>query len=56
MCVQCMGTAVGMVGAATGIRAWIALRSPAWMTPRRLKAITAVLLTGAVVGSGIAPG
>lgn len=53
MCMQCMGAAVTMVGSATGIRAFVAARQPSWMTPARLKFTTAVLMGGAVIGSGI---
>ena len=43
--------------AATGMRAWLGAHSPSWMTPRRLKAITAVVLLVAVLaaGSSLAP-
>jgi hypothetical protein len=56
MCAQCMATAATATAAATGVRAWAAARSPAWLTPRRLKALTIALiataLTVAAVGSG----
>lgn len=45
-----------MVGSATGIRAVVAARSPRWMSPTRLKVATAVLMTGAVLASGISVG
>jgi hypothetical protein len=44
-----MATAATATAAATGIRAWAAARAPAWLTPRRLRALTAALLTVAVV-------
>jgi hypothetical protein len=53
MCMQCMATAVTVGAAATGIRAWLAARSPSWMTPRRLKAATAVILTVGVLAAGL---
>jgi hypothetical protein len=56
MCVQCIGTAAVAVGAASGIRAWLALRSPAWLTGSRAKATTAALLVLAVLGSGLSVG
>jgi hypothetical protein len=56
MCAQCMGAAAAMVGSAGGLRAWLAIRSPAWLTPRRMRVITAALLSGAVVASGISAG
>ena len=55
MCAQCMATAATATAAATGVRAWAAARSPAWLTPRRLRALTLTLLTlaglAAAVGS-----
>jgi hypothetical protein len=56
MCVQCIGTAAVAVGAASGIRAWLALRSPAWLTAGRTRALTAALLTVAVLASGLSVG
>lgn len=56
MCVQCMGAAAAVVGSSAGIRAVLAARSPRWLTPRRLKLVTAALLTVAVAGSGITVG
>lgn len=38
--------------AATGIRAWLAARSPSWLTPHRLKAATAAILTLGVLAAG----
>jgi hypothetical protein len=57
MCIQCMATAMTSGAAVTGTRAWLATRSPRWMTPRRLKAVTAALLAAGVLaaGSHIAP-
>jgi len=53
MCMQCMATAATVVGSASGIRAVLAHWSPAWLTPRRLRVATAVLLTAAVLAAGI---
>lgn len=57
MCMQCMAGAMTAGAAATGVRAWLGTRSPAWMTPRRLKAITAAVLLAGVLaaGSSLAP-
>lgn len=57
MCMQCMASAMTAGAAATGIRAWLATHSPAWMSPRRLKALTAAILVLGVfaAGSNIAP-
>jgi hypothetical protein len=53
MCMQCMTYAMTSVGAAGGLRSWVASHSPAWMTPRRLRLFTAALLTVAVLASGV---
>jgi hypothetical protein len=56
MCAQCMATAATATAAATGVRAWAAARSPAWLTPGRLRALTVTLIalavTAAAIGSG----
>jgi hypothetical protein len=56
MCAQCMATAATATAAATGVRAWAAARSPAWLTAGRLRALTvtliAIAMTAAAVGSG----
>jgi hypothetical protein len=53
MCMQCVGYAVTAVGAAGGFRSWLAARQPSWLTPRRMRVISAALLTLAVLASGI---
>jgi hypothetical protein len=52
MCMQCMASAMTAGAAATGMRAWIATHSPAWMTARRLKVTTAAILAAGVLASG----
>ena len=52
---QCMTYAMTSVGAAGGLRSWVAARSPSWMTPGRLRMLTATLLTIAVLASGVNP-
>jgi hypothetical protein len=52
MCMQCMATAMTAGAAATGGRIWLAAHSPSWMTPRRLKAATAAILTVGVLAAG----
>jgi hypothetical protein len=49
---QCMATAMTTGAAATGVRAWIATHQPHWMTPRRLKVTTAMILAVGVLASG----
>lgn len=48
---QCMASAMGAVGAASGTRAFIASRHFGWLTPRRLRALTIVLLAAALLAS-----
>jgi hypothetical protein len=52
MCMQCMATAMTTGAAATGMRAWLATHQPRWMSPRRLKLSTAVILAAGVLASG----
>jgi hypothetical protein len=52
-----MATAAAAVGGASGLRAWLAAKGFAWLTPTRQKlltgllVITAVLLSATVSGS-----
>ena len=56
MCMQCMMAATTSVGAASGIRAWLAQRQADWLTPKRLRYATIGLLTLAVLVSGTLSG
>ncbi len=56
MCAQCMATATVAVGAASGLRAWLAASHPDWLTARVLRAATAGLLVVAVIAAGIGLG
>jgi hypothetical protein len=56
MCAQCMATAATATAAATGVRAWAAARSPAWLTASRLRALTVVLIAIAVVAAALGSG
>ena len=40
-------------GRDTGVRAWVATRSPRRLTPIRLKRLTVVLMVGGVLAAGI---
>jgi hypothetical protein len=51
MCVQCMASAMAAVGTASGTRAFVASRHFSWLTPRRLRVLTIVLLAGALIAS-----
>jgi hypothetical protein len=52
---QCMTYAMTSVGAAGGLRSWVASKNPSWLTPKRLRMLTAALLTVAVLASGVRP-
>jgi hypothetical protein len=41
------------VATATGLRAWLASRSFAWLTPRRMRAATAVLVLAGLAGASV---
>jgi hypothetical protein len=51
MCMQCMAGAMTAVGAASGTRAYLGSRTFAWLTPRRLKALTVILTVAALAAS-----
>ena len=53
MCIQCMASAMTAVGAASGTRAYLATRRFAWLTRRRLRAITVGLAVAALAVSAI---
>jgi hypothetical protein len=53
MCMQCMAGAMTATAGAAGIRAWLATRAFAWLTPRRLRAITFVLIAAALLASTV---
>jgi len=56
MCMQCVaGASVAAAAGATGLRAWIGTHRPGWLTPRLMKATTAVLLTLGVLAAGLQP-
>jgi hypothetical protein len=52
MCAQCMAAAATAGATATGLRAWLAIRGPAWMTARRLRLATVAILVVAVLAAG----
>jgi hypothetical protein len=56
MCMQCMTTAMTAVGAAGGLRSWLAQHRAEWLTPRRLRYVTIALFTLAVLASGTLSG
>lgn len=52
VCAQCMATAVSAGAAATGVRAWLATRGYAWLTPTRLRRATGAIILVAVAAAG----
>jgi hypothetical protein len=56
MCAQCMATAAVAVGGASGLRAWLAAKRFAWLTPTRMRAATIVLVVAAVLASATLSG
>ena len=56
MCVQCMMGAMTATASASGIRAWLGQRGWRWLSPRRLRYVTAGLLAAALVVSAVAFG
>jgi hypothetical protein len=56
MCTQCvMGAATAAAGA-TGMRAWLASRRFAWMTPRRMRLASASLIAVALLAASLGLG
>jgi hypothetical protein len=53
MCVQCAMGAVTAGAAATGARAWLAVRFGHLLTPRRRKALTVTLISAGVLSAGL---
>jgi hypothetical protein len=53
MCMQCMAGAMTATAGAAGIRAWLATRAFGWLTPKRLKAITMVLIGAVLIASAV---
>ena len=49
---QCAMGAMTAGAAATGLRAWLAARTPMWLTPARMRAATIVTLGGGLLAAG----
>ena len=56
MCAQCMASAATVVAGATGIRSWLGAARYSWVTPLRLKRLTAGLLSVSVLIAGVGVG
>jgi hypothetical protein len=52
MCVQCVAGAMAAGAATTGVRAWLAVHAAGLLTPRRKRAMTAVLVLAGVFAAG----
>lgn len=53
MCMQCAAGAAAAIGSASGIRAWLAYRAPAWFTARVAKLTTVALLGAGLLAAGL---
>jgi hypothetical protein len=48
---QCMMNAMAATAGATGVRSWLGLKKFSWLTPRRLRITTIVLISAALLAS-----
>jgi hypothetical protein len=48
---QCMMSAMAATAGATGARSWLGLKKFSWLTPRRLRITTIVLISAALLAS-----
>ena len=48
VCAQCMASAATVAAGATGLRSWLAAARYSWVTPVRLKRMTAIVMAVAV--------
>jgi hypothetical protein len=53
MCAQCMMGAATAAAGVTGIRAWLAAKRFAWLTPRRMRFATASLIAGGLLAASL---
>ena len=51
MCIQCMASAMTSLAAANGTRAWLGHRRLRWITPKRMRRITVLLFSAALLAS-----
>lgn len=56
MCAQCMASAATVAAGATGLRSWLAAARYSWVTPVRLKRLTATLLAISILIAGVGVG
>jgi hypothetical protein len=48
---QCMMSAMAATAGATGARSWLGVKKFSWLTPRRLRITTIVLVSAALLAS-----
>ena len=53
MCAQCMTGAATVAASASGLRAWLAAAGFRWVTPLRLKRLTAAFFAVAFLIAGV---
>jgi hypothetical protein len=53
MCIQCMAQAMGATATAGSLRHYIYARHFGWLTPRRRRVLTGLLLAGVLIGSSV---
>jgi hypothetical protein len=53
MCVQCLAGAMTAAAATTGVRVALAARAGRWLTPRRKRVLTGVLVAAGVLAAGL---
>jgi hypothetical protein len=53
MCMQCMMGAMSAGAGATGARTWLKHMAPRWLTPKRMRAVTFVLIGAALIASTV---
>jgi hypothetical protein len=53
MCMQCIAGAAASGAAATGLRAWLAVRFGHHLTAQRKRVLTVVLLSAGVLAGGL---
>ena len=53
MCMQCAAGAMTVGAGAAGARVWLVHRAGLWLTPRRKKVVSFLLLGTAVVAAGL---
>jgi hypothetical protein len=50
---QCIAGAMTAGAAASGSRAWLGVHAARWLTPRRRRVMTVVLVVGGVLAGGV---